>query len=101
METVFDGRAKEKMEKGEGESEKEREKQLSSCPSPHAARTPPWGGTQTLSPCPALYSPGNCSQINLAGYPVELSPVQCSVAPGALHTGWSFRRNGGWWRTHL
>lgn len=21
-----------------------REKQLSSCPSPHAARTPPWGG---------------------------------------------------------
>lgn len=45
------------------------------------------GGTQTLSPCPALYSPGNCSQINLAGYPVEPSPVQCGVAPRALHTG--------------
>ena len=28
------------------------------------------GGTQTLSPCPALYSPGYCSQINLACYPV-------------------------------
>lgn len=26
------------------EQEREREKQLSSCPSPHAARTPPWGG---------------------------------------------------------
>lgn len=28
------------------------------------------GGTRTLSPCPALYSPGYCSQINLASYPV-------------------------------
>lgn len=28
------------------------------------------GGNQTLSPCPALYSPGYCSQINLARYPV-------------------------------
>lgn len=47
METVFDGWRKGKKEEGEEEREKrarEREKQLSSCPSPHAARTPPWGG---------------------------------------------------------
>lgn len=98
----MEGREGKKWKKAsERGREREREKQLSSCPSPHAARTPPWGGTQTLSPCPALYSPGNCSQINLAGYPVELSPVQCSVAPRALHTGCSFRRNAGWWRTNL
>lgn len=73
---------------GEGEGEREREKRERG--EREAARFMPLsprskdsslGGTQTLSPCPALYSPGNCSQINLAGYPVELSPVQPSVAP--------------------
>lgn len=30
-----------------------------------------WGGLRTLSPCPALYSPGYCSQINAASYPSQ------------------------------
>lgn len=29
------------------------------------------GGLRTLSPCPALYSPGYCSQINAASYPSQ------------------------------
>lgn len=43
----MDGEREKKREEGEGERERKervREKQLSSCPSPHAASTPPWGG---------------------------------------------------------
>lgn len=94
------GERERKEERGRGR-ERESERSSVHAPLPTQRGLLPGGGTQTLSPCPALYSRGNCSQINLAGYPVEVSPVQCSVAPRALHTGWSFRRNGGWWRTNL
>lgn len=116
METVLEGwREGEKKGKKarEGEREKregEREREAAQfMPLSPRSEDSSLGGTQTLSPCPALYSPGNCSQINLAGYPVELSPVQPSVAPRApgaprapraLYTGCSFRSNGGWWRTN-
>lgn len=93
---------REKRREGEGEREKrEREREAAQfMPLSPRSEDSSLGGTQTLSPCPALYSPGNCKQINLASYPVELRPAQCSVAPRALLTGWSFRRNRGWWRTN-
>lgn len=88
-----------KEKKGEGESEESQREAAQFMPlSPRSADSS-LGGTQTLGPCPALYSPGNCSQINLAGYPVEVSLLQCSVAPRALHAGCSFRRKAAWWRT--
>lgn len=64
-EKVFDGwtqQKKEKERKGGREGEAARFMALSPCILP--------GGTQTLSPCPAFYSPDYCSQINLASYPL-------------------------------
>lgn len=40
----------------QGRGEEEREKQLSSCPSPHAERTPPWGDSD-FKPLPCFIFP--------------------------------------------
>ena len=64
MEKVFDGRSRRREEEGEGGRGS-----TVHAPLPMQRGLLP-GGTQTLSPCPALYSPGYCSQINLACYPV-------------------------------
>lgn len=63
MEKVFDGWTQQQKERGRrgGRSSSVH------APLPMQRGLLP-GGTQTLSPCPALYSPGYCSQINLASY---------------------------------
>lgn len=69
MEKVFNERTQQQKEGGRrGRREGERSSSVHA-PFPMQRGLLP-GGTQTLSPCPALYSHGYCSQINLAGYPV-------------------------------
>lgn len=68
VEKVFDGRTQQWKDGGKKGKEGERSSPVHAPLSMQQGFLP--GGTQTLSPCPALYSPGYCSQINLAGYPV-------------------------------
>ncbi len=53
IEKVFDGRTRQQEEGGRKGG---RERQLSSCPSPHAARTPPWGDSY-FKPLPCFIFP--------------------------------------------
>lgn len=61
-----------RRKKEEGGREGEREKQLSSCPSPHAARAPPWGESD-FKPLPCFI------------FPWLLQPDQSSSLPGVTH----------------
>lgn len=54
MEKIFDGWTQQQKEPGEGRGGGE--EQPSSCPSPHAARTPPWGDSD-FKPLPCFIFP--------------------------------------------
>lgn len=57
VEKLFDGWTEEQKEEGRKEGrEGEREKQLTSCPSPYAARTSPWGDSD-FKPLPCFIFP--------------------------------------------
>lgn len=69
MEKVFDGWTQQQKERGRRGGREGGRSSSVHAPLPMQRGLLP-GGTQTLSPCPALYSPGYCSQINLASYPM-------------------------------
>lgn len=97
-ERLRSGNVKKKMEKVFDERTQQ---QLSSCPSPHTAKTPPRGESH-FKPLPRFIFPWLLKPDQSSWLP-HISQ-HCSVVPSpprVLYIGCSFRRKGGWWQANF